>query len=528
MGFKVTNSGGSGSIVNGTIFSYTYEEQATSVQPAAIDGSIGSVSFSAIGTGTNKSGSTYTNTLLLINNDMVLTDDDRGSIDFRVRATNLNQSDVTNISGDTIQHKLNAIRRANAYNGDVAGAINYYVSLNSGVTVGYDDSLATLLAAVPAVFIGWEDNVWNKLKELCAVTYVTVSGVKRNIEMYVANNVLRFRLANKTALTYKDISSIALSVDSSKSAQTFEVNLYNTEYGTNKVYYEFGNIDGTIDEENKYKSTIASALSVKAGETIRQQYKVNATLNSVVQPVLVEAINKTAGQPYSGSTGEYVIMADDGLPVVPQQWLDAGGSLTVSLQDEHGDDLDPGVIEITLVGPPENFTGREDENGDPVDSTTYSVGIEDIYPAIWLVGTGVFYTLDKIEVASGASNSYNADKSLNTIDNVFITSKPALYSSALKAAQAVCGPDISLTMSVSDLTDFGASIGGLISYGSNKFRVVSASHSQDGLNITATGNFVTFADFDTNWSGKTFSNFDSVLTGLKFNEFSVIPLMESA
>ena len=112
MGFKVTNSGASGSIVDGTIFSYSYEEQATSVTPSAIDGSVGSVSFSAIGTDVNKSGSTYVNSLLLINNDMVLTDDDRGSVNFRARSSNINHSDVVSVSGDTIQRKLNAIRRA--------------------------------------------------------------------------------------------------------------------------------------------------------------------------------------------------------------------------------------------------------------------------------------------------------------------------------------------------------------------------------------------------------------------------------
>ena len=171
------------------------------------------------------------------------------------------------------------------------------------------------------------------------------------------------------------------------------------------------------------------------------------------------------------------------------------GSADVDMpEDEHGEDLDVGEVEITLVGPPENFVGREDADGNPVDSTSYSVGIEDIYPAIWLVGTGAFYTLDKVKIASGAANEYNADESLNSIDNIFITSKPALYSSGLKAAQAVCGPDVSLSMSVSDLTDFGASIGGLITYGSNKFRVVSASHSPDGLNVTASGGFVTFGE----------------------------------
>jgi hypothetical protein len=531
MGFNLTNDGTPGSIVDGTLFSYSYDEQATSINALSLDGGSGSVSFSAIGTLENKSGSSYVNSLLLINNDMTLTDDDRGSVKFKIKTANINNSDVVNGSGETRQRDLNAVRRADPYNGNLAAAMYYYAGLGgpyTGQPLYYDDGLSTTLAAVSVAFLGWEDNVWNKLKELCAVTYITVSGVKRNIELYVTNNELHVRLANKTTLAFENISSESFSVDSNKNAQTIELNLYKTEHGADKVFYEITNIDGSLPKKERFKSTFASNLQVSAGETVRQRYKINATLSSVKQPVLVDAItDKLPDAPYTGTTGQYVIMADDGLPVVPQQWLDAGGSLTVSLLDENGEALDAGEVEITLVGPPEDFTGRLDENGEEVQTTSYAVGIEDIYPAIWIVGTGIFYETEKIKIPTGASNYYTVEESLATIDNIFINSVDTAYRAGIKAAQVACGPDLTMTMTVSDLTDFGAAIGGMIADASNKFRVTSATYNPEGMNINASASVATFSEFNTIWSTKTFSNFNTLRSGLKFNEFSIIPLMEA-
>jgi hypothetical protein len=533
MGFNLTNDGTSGSIIDGTLFSYTYDEQATSIHPLSIDGGSGSVSFSAIGTSDNMSGSSYVNSLLLINNDMTLTDDDRGSVKFKVKTASINNSDVVNGSGQTRQNSLNVIRRADPYSGNLAAALYYYAGLGgayTGMPLYYDDGLSTSLGSISVAFLGWEDNVWNKMKELCSVTYVTVSGVKRNIELYVTNNELHVRLANKTTLNFENIYSKSLSVDSNKNAQSIEFNLYETENGVDKVFYEFSNVDGSLPKKERFKSTIASSMQVSAGETVRQPYKINATLNSVKQPVLVEAIgeefnDKPAGQPYAGTRGEYVIMADDGLPVKPQQWLDAGGSLTVSLLNEDGEKLPPGEVEIVLVGPRPNKTGRFDpKTGEEIPTESYAVGVEDIYPAIWIVGTGTFYETKKIKIASGASNEYTAEETLTSIDNIFINTVDTAYRAGIKAAQAACGPDLTLNIGASDLVDFGAAIGGMITEGSNRFRVTSANYTPEGLTVNAAAGIVTFSEFDTIWSGKTFADFDGTL---KFNEFSVIPLMEA-
>ncbi len=529
MGFKVTNDGTSGSIIDGTIFSYNYDEQATSITPTSLDGGSGSVSFSAIGTSTNKSGSTYINSLLLINNNMTLTDDDRGSVSFKVKSSNLNNSDVVSVSGETSQRNLNVIRRAAPYTGTVAGALLYYTGLcpkDSTAPIYFDDSLSTLLAAIPADYLGWEDNVWNKLKELCAVTFVTVSGVKRNIELYYTNSELHVRLANKTAVTLDSVVSESFSVNADRTAQSFEISLYKTDYAANKVFYEIANIDGSLPKKERFKSTIQSSMAVQAGETVRQRFKINATLSGVLQPVLVEAItDKLPNEPYTGTTGQYVIMADDGLPVVPQQWLDAGGSLTVSLNDENGEPLEVGEIEITLVGPPEDFTGRIDpETGEEVKTTSYAVGIEDIYPAIWIVGTGTFYELEKHKIVSGAANTFNADESITAIENIFINDVNTLYNAGVRAAQAACGPTVDLSVTAADLTDFGALVGGVLTEGSNKYRITSVTHSQDSINVTASAGAATFAQFDAIWSGKDFSDFTPAL---KFNEFTVIPLLEA-
>jgi hypothetical protein len=65
----------------------------------------------------------------------------------------------------------------------------------------------------------------------------------------------------------------------------------------------------------------------------------------------------------------------------------------------------------------------------------------------------------------------------------------------------------------------------VLTEGSNKYRITSVTHSQDSINVTASAGAATFAQFDAIWSGKDFSDFTPAL---KFNEFTVIPLLEAS
>lgn len=108
-----------------------------------------------------------------------------------------------------------------------------------------------------------------------------------------------------------------------------------------------------------------------------------------------------------------------------------------------------------------------------------------------------------------------------------------MANAGLAAAQKACGPSVTLTASAPDLGSFGEAIGWMQRGYNNRFRIESASFTADSTSINGSSHAL-ISDFDNNWSGMTFDDFNTiVLNGvnnpdeeLKFNEFTVIPLME--
>jgi hypothetical protein len=135
-------------------------------------------------------------------------------------------------------------------------------------------------------------------------------------------------------------------------------------------------------------------MQVEAGGTLRKRFTVNATFVTINQPVCVEQITRTFPNPYTGTTGQFVIVGIDDLPIKPQEWNDNGGSLTVELVDENGEALPPGEVELVIKAP--KLTGLP-KASDPneIAFAPYKIGVESSgeaeYPALWLTGTGVFY-----------------------------------------------------------------------------------------------------------------------------------------
>jgi hypothetical protein len=70
--------------------------------------------------------------------------------------------------------------------------------------------------------------------------------------------------------------------------------------------------------------------------------------------------------------------------------------------------------------------------------------------------------------------------------------------------------------------------------GSARYRIESVQYSQDSTGISASA-MSTFADFDDKWADLTFEDFtntaldpeDFPTETLKFNEFTIIPLMDA-
>jgi len=528
MRIYVTNDEGSGSLATDSIYDFSYSEDVTSLEPSQLSGGSGQINITAPANDLDKVGNTHPNSLLLINNKMSLHADVSGTVQFQVKRVAVNDG-LAEITGDTIESRLNVERTADAYGGETAtllGAIQYYCGLVD-IFPTIDGHLETELLAIPVNFIGWVGNVWEHLKMLCSGVSISATD-NVGLEMYINNTDLVFRKAKVDSLVgVKNFETNSVNVDAFEAATQVSVNNYNTYYGVNKIVRD----TSSAPEQLGYipqNVSIADSMQVDPGETVTKRFSINASLVSVNQPVCVSTITPL---PYNGVEGQYVIVGSDGLPVMPAQWLGEGGSLTVALTEN------PNEIEVTVVGPPVDQLLHASGTGDGI--APYKIGIETSgdqdYPAFYVTGTGVFFDKRETVFLSGASEDYTSRLSAPVVDNPFITTAKDLSMRGVAAAQAVCGPNVTLSENVADILAFGDTPGRMRAYGSNKYRINQASYSSGGTSINGTS-CATFADFNAKWVGKTFTNFKSIALDpvtypsdtLKFNEFTVIPLMESA
>ena len=529
---RLENLSGNGSIQPNSIFAYSYSEDVTSLEPSTIAGATSQVSVSAIAIESETTDS-HTDSKLLINNEMFFSDTLKGVVSFRVKNVSKNLSSVI-ITGDTIQSRLNVERTAAPHGGPSATlltAINSYCALVN-VTPVISTEFAAELSAVPVNFIGWSGIVWDKLKELCAA-FSASSSNNVGLEMVIVQDELIVRKAKDSEVFLKkQLSGESINIESFESAKSVEVFNYNTSYGVNKVFYENSNFDNSKAKADRFQSSIADSMQVEAGATLRKRFTVNASFTSVNQPVCVEEIDRTYPAPYVGTTGQYVIVGIDDLPIKPDEWNENGGLVRIELTDENGNQLPAGEIELVITAP--KLTGlpkAADTNA--IAFAPYKIGVESSgeadYPALWLTGTGVFYEKKSKIFLTGSSDEYTSRDEGPTIDNIFITNDFAASSRGVAAAQANCGPKITLSQELNSGFTFG-DVGAMQLVGLNQYRINSANFSDSSISLTSEAS-LELSNWNNIWSGLSFEDFnDKVLDpnlfpeeALKFNEFTIIP-----
>lgn len=533
MPIKLENVLGNGSILPNSIFSYSYSEEVSSLEPSNISGATSQITVSAIAVDSEITDS-HADSKLLINNEMLFTDSVRGAVNFRVKNVSKNLAAVS-ITGETIESRLNVERTAAPHGGTGANlltAINYYCGLVD-IDPVIDEDFADELVLVPVNFMGWKSIVWEKLKELCAGFSASVND-NVGIEMIINENDLVFRKAKQSVIfLQRELSGESINIESFDTARSVKVANYNTSYGTNQVFYELSNFDESKEKDDRFQSSISDSMQVEAGETLRKRFSVNATFTTVNQPVCVEEITRTFPAPYAGTTGEYVIVGIDDLPIKPDQWNNNGGSLTIELVDENGEALPPGEIEVVVKAP--KLTGLPIA-ADPNETAyaPYKIGVESSgeaeYPALWLTGTGVFYEKKEKLFLTGSSNEYTSKAEGPTVDNIFITNAFNASSRGVAAAQANCGPKITLSQEIAKNFSFSSDVGSVQTVGLNHYRINTANFSESSISLTSSA-LLSLDQWNDIWTGLTFEDFnDTVLDpnlfpdqALRFNEFSIIP-----
>lgn len=510
MSVKLTNLTGSGNLADNGIADYNYSEEVTPLEPSSSSGGISQITVT---------GLTSDDTSLAINNSMSITDSNYGTTNFQVKNVSISDNMAT-ITGDTVMARLNVTKVAGPHGGGGASlrsAIEYYCSL-VGIVPVIDEDFALELDLIDVNFLGWTGNVWSYLKELCSGVSASATD-NVGIEMYINGEDLVFRKAKTTPINLKHVSSSGLTVDSFDAAKEISVYKYETSYGVNQVVRQQERQDQGLFSINENVS-ITDTMQVEAGEVVTKRFLINASLSEVQQPVCVSQIFPL---PYGGTTGEYVIVGSDNLPILPEQWIAQGGSVTVALTDN------PYEIEVTVVAPPA-VTMPTADNPTEVTPAPYKIGVESSgdadYPALYIVGTGVFFTKKIKTFQTGADDAYTSQDTAQDIDNIFITTDNDLNTRGIAAAQAYCGPNISISKNVTDILAFGETPGSIISESNNKFRITSVSYSPASAGIAAIP-CATIDDFNSVWADEVFENFNTVTSSkaIKFNEFSIVPLI---
>jgi hypothetical protein len=268
MPVKLTNVSGNGSIQPNSIYTYSYSEEVTSLEPSQISGATSQVNVSAISVDTEASNP-HTDSKLLINNEMALDSDDYGSVNFRVRGVSKNLNTVF-IIGDTIQSRLNVERTAEPICGPGAtllSAIIYYCELVDIVPVSEED-FADEMDAIPVNFLGWTSVLWDKLKELCA-GFSASATENVGIEMIIVDNELVIRKAKQSRINLqRNLANESINIESFDSAASVTVFNYNTSYGEDKVFYSLSNFEEATPREERFQSSIDDSMQVNAGETL--------------------------------------------------------------------------------------------------------------------------------------------------------------------------------------------------------------------------------------------------------------------
>jgi hypothetical protein len=537
MKVELKNISGNGSIDGPSLISYQYSEDVTSLEPSTINGGTGQVTVSALSVSGDKVGNTHPDSKLLINNQMALVHQDSGEVRFTVKQISKNV-DAVSLVGDTIQSRLNKNVTARPQGGTGATlltALRYYCGLagisSANSNLVFEGTLATDLGAISANFVGWNGNLWDHLKMFCAAVSVGAN-FDIGIEAYIDVNKLVFRRARTTNANFdsKNLSSQSININGSATAQQVDIFNYDTSYKTNSVVQAL-NVNKENLQSNALGVTTDDSIQVNPGQTVTVRFEINASLVSVNQPAAVDQISPL---PYTSGDGQYVVAGNDGILLKASQWRGEGGKLTVKLTEN------PNEIEVTVVGPRSaSLTHAADSE---LGFAPYRIGIEvadgEEYPSMYITGTGVFYNKTSHTIYTGAPASDEVELSAPAIDNPFITNLRTLYNKGAAAAQAICGPIITLSESVATAESFGQTPGKLRTVESNKFRINTVSYSPEGTTTTASPS-ATFADFNALWTkpdtvAYKFQDFTNTALNpttypneaMKFNEFTVIPLMK--
>lgn len=480
MSTTVTITGGSFyQGVEAEITAFTATEDATPIVPGDSFGGTSQITFTALDDA-RRNGA-----LALAGNRVLLQNSDYGNLDGDIESMSGGDR-LVSVTANGLLRRLVINVSAQPFNGNFSGAAAYYVGLaGGGLTVYVDPSLASQAV----VAMGWRDqDLWTKLKEFAVAYGAVIKQVGTQVQ-FLPRDTTVFKLSN--------VGSTNWQVNATQQAQNVEVAYYNTSYGTRLVHP-----DGGWTQETPI-------YSVDAGEENIVNIPVPMWVVSVEQPVPLEFMDKKYSSPSA-----YTVTAADGKNVMPAQWNDSGGKVSVAI-GEDGTSLD-----VTIKGP----MGSLAERGPFSLALTASNGTS--YSTLRLRATGVYFNQESVKISTGADPYYNQDVG-TTVENPFIRTKAQALAAAQGVSQQWGAPRTSISVKSPNPKPGSAILNTLpgqrFQWRRAMYRVTSVTVSENGVDLQA-DQHTTIADINASAAGKTFAQINTLNAGMTFRDLTMAPL----
>lgn len=431
----------------------------------------------------------------LIDKTFVFTDTERGSIPgtFLATRTDLANGTIT-LSGLPRTGILNVYNvNAQPFVGTLGNAIAYYLSLAS-VTTGFE--VESTLAVRYVEFPGWTGELWYHMKQMASV---------HNLDISLVNGVIMFRPIRRLTIDRGRESSKNRDLNLPTLSQAVEVYNYKNRAITNELVYPPKGWNPEVE-----------VFNVNAGEDAEYTLELSSSVSSIQTPQF-----RTSVTPAYAATSVYTVVANDGLALSQSQWINNGGHLELTIND------DTTSLKLKLTGP----TGIPTAYG--TVATNFSIALAsdstgNRYSTLRVVGTGV--TFDKgepVRIRTGVPKSKAPTEVGVTVDNPFVSNLDDCYRIGTRAAREFAYPtpdlsaDIISAIPSGDPMWLGSTFGNVSgarvwdSASKRYYRVRDTRFSEGAISYTADDD-LTYGDVEDHFEGLTYGDVESLYDGFNY------------
>ena len=453
------------------IIVYSVQETATPLDPSNTGAAFGQVTYT-----------TTADSAKLLQN-VTLNDPEKPWIN-PANVTELSNTDgLVSVTADTMMSKMNHWFTMLPYSGTLQG---YMKQISSLCGMSPTIQVASDIASLPVVAIGYEGNVWEGFKEFLSAN---------KLEAVYDNNQIKIRKPNEDNHVIKYPTTITRNHSAQATAEIVVVKFKELWTPTIQSNIEF------YPDHDDYSAGI---LSVEAGETVIHEIQLDASVVSVNQPVCKDYV--AANTSAAGTSGWYSVAGNDGKPIEASRWAAGGGKLEVRTT------RDPSVIEVII-------TGSKVEEYAPYQ-IAMTAGESSYYNSLHITGRGLRWTEREIEVHTGAPTASTEQETRQEVENRHILTKGQAYNAALQASRALCGGFLTYSGSSAP---FGPNVGQRVRLDDAYYRTETTTEVAENKQFELTEHTL-ISDFNTANPTQTIAQFNSKYSGKRFLDFNERPL----